>query len=173
MPKFNKTIRPAEELVAVLKRKGLSIADEAKAVSYIRNIGYYRLKAYFYPLYREPKHKHIFKINATFDKVMNMYRFDRKLRLLLFNEIEKIEVAFRSVIVNIVSEELGDYFWMTERKYFKNESHFKSSLNLIRYEYEKSKEEFIIHFKNKYSDPFPPSWMIVEILPLAIYVIFL
>lgn len=55
MPKFNKTNRPAEELVAVLKRKGLSIADEAKAVSYIRNIGYYRLKAYFYPLYREPK----------------------------------------------------------------------------------------------------------------------
>lgn len=71
---------------------------------------------------------------------MNMYRFDRKLRLLLFNEIEKIEVAFRSVIVNIVSEELVDYFWMTERKYFKNESHFKSSLNLIRYEMKNQKK---------------------------------
>ena len=81
MPKFNKTNRTAEELVVVLKRKGLYIADEAKAINYIRNIGYYRLKAYFYPLYQEPKHKHQFKDNAAFDKVMNMYRFDRKLRL--------------------------------------------------------------------------------------------
>lgn len=107
MPKFNKTNRTAEELLVVLKRKGLSIADEAKSITYLRNIGYYRLKAYFYPLYQEPKHKHLFKVNATFDKVMNMYRFDRKLRLLLFNEMEKIEVAFRSVIVNIVTDELG------------------------------------------------------------------
>lgn len=29
-----------------------------------------------------------------------MYRFDRKLRLLPFNEIEKIEVAIRTEIVN-------------------------------------------------------------------------
>ena len=98
MPKFNKTNRTADDLIVVLKRKGLSIADEAKSINYIRNIGYYRLKAYFYPLYQEPKHKHLFKVDATFDKVMNMYRFDRKLRLLLFNEIEKIEVAFRSII---------------------------------------------------------------------------
>ena len=167
MPKFNKTNRTADDLIVVLKRKGLSIADEAKSINYIRNIGYYRLKAYFYPLYQEPKHKHMFKVDATFDKVMNMYRFDRKLRLLLFNEIEKIEVAFRSIIVNTVNEELGDVFWMTEKKYFKNESHFYSSLNLIQSEYEKSKEEFIIHFKNKYSDPYPPSWMIAEILPLG------
>ena len=35
--------------------------------------------------------------------------------------------------------------------------------------YEKSKEEFIIHFKHKYSDscPYPPAWMIAEILPLG------
>ena len=124
MPKFNKTNRTAEELLVVLKRKGLSIADEAKFITYLRNIGYYRLKAYFYPLYQEPKHKHLFKVNATFDKVMNMYRFDRKLRLLLFNEMEKIEVAFRSVIVNVVTDELGDVFWMTEGSYFKNESSF-------------------------------------------------
>ena len=74
MPKFNKTNRTAEELLAVLKIKGLSIADDAKAVNYIHNIGYYRLKAYFYPLYKDPKYEHLFKVDATFDKVMNMYR---------------------------------------------------------------------------------------------------
>ena len=64
MPKFNKEYRTAEELIAVLKKKGLTIEDEAKAINYICNIGYYRLKSYFYPLYQEPKYKHLFKVKA-------------------------------------------------------------------------------------------------------------
>ena len=169
MATYNKPNKTAKELVTGLQVKGLIINNEERAINYVRNIGYFRLKAYFYPLYQEPKHKHIFKPEATFDKVMNMYRFDRKLRLLLFNEIEKVEVAFRSAIVNIVSEVLGDIFWMTESKYFKSQSYFNSSLAFIQSEYDKSKEEFIIHFKGKYSDShlFPPAWMIAEILPLG------
>ena len=167
MSKFIKPNKTDEELVVCLKNKGLSIDNDIRAINYVRNIGYFRLKAYFYPLYLEPKNLHLFKKDATFEKVMNMYSFDRKLRLLLFNEIEKIEIAFRSIIVNEVSNELGDIFWMTENKYFKSQSHFNSTLSLIQSEYSKSKEEFIIHFKRKYSNPFPPVWMIAEILPLG------
>ena len=39
---------------------------------------------------------------------MMLYRFDKKLRLLIFNEIEKIEVAVRSAIVNIGSAMTGN-----------------------------------------------------------------
>ena len=46
-----------------------------------------------YPLLKTPKTAHIFKEGATFKKVMMLYRFDKKLRLLMFNEIEKIEIA--------------------------------------------------------------------------------
>ena len=45
---------------------------------------------------------------------MDMYRFDRKLRLLLFNEIEKIEVAIRSCITNAVSVYFNDLFCASE-----------------------------------------------------------
>lgn len=38
-----------------------------------------------------PKEQHRYKPNTTFDQVMMLYRFDKKLRLLIFNEIEKIE----------------------------------------------------------------------------------
>lgn len=165
--RYDKLSMAAGQLVANLQDKGLCIRDANRAADYIHNIGYFRLKAYFYPLYREPKSKHLFKEGSTFDRVMNMYRFDRKLRLLLFNEIEKIEVAFRSTMANIVSDVLSDIFWMTNGNYFKDASHFETSFNQIQYEYEHSKEEFIIHFKNKYSDDFPPAWMIAEILPLG------
>ena len=49
---------------------------------------------------------------------MMLYRFDKKLRLLLFNEIEKIEVAVRCAIVNLGTEMTGNPFWMTDANNF-------------------------------------------------------
>lgn len=76
--------------IELLKNRGLNITDEQKAANYLTNIGYFRLSAYFYPLLETPKENHIYKPSASFDNVMNLYRFDRKLRRILFNEIEKI-----------------------------------------------------------------------------------
>lgn len=87
--------------------------DEQKVADYLYNIGYFRLSAYFYPLLKFPKEQHHYKAGSTFTQALNMYRFDRKLRLLLFNEIEKIEIAIRSCIINAASEFFNDLFWIT------------------------------------------------------------
>ncbi|MDR2496594.1 MAG: Abi family protein [Tannerellaceae bacterium] len=85
-------------------------------MGYLATIGYFRLSAYFYPLLKEPKTEHIYKDGATFEMALDMYRFDRKLRILLFNEIEKIEVAIRSAMTNLISGELNDAFWIKRAK---------------------------------------------------------
>ena len=46
-----------------------------------------------------PKTAHLYKEGSSFKKVMMLYRFDKKLRLLMFNEIEKIEIA-RKMLAN-------------------------------------------------------------------------
>lgn len=38
---------------------------------------------------------------------INPYRFDKKLRLFLFNDIEKVEIALRSALTNIVTRKLA------------------------------------------------------------------
>ena len=68
-----------------------------------------------------------------------MYRFDRKLRLLLFNEIEKIEVAIRSCITNAVSEYFNDLFWITNPAYFFNMQSFRYTQDTIDAELKKIK----------------------------------
>jgi abortive infection bacteriophage resistance protein len=165
---YTKTCTLPQDLIPLLKSRGLSIPDEQKAISYLTNIGYYRLSAYCYPLLREPKADHFYKEGATFDLVMNMYLFDRKLRVLLFNEIEKIEVAIRSAMNNLVSNALNDVFWMTNIACFNNPAGFSKSLTLVQSEINRTKEEFIDHFRNKYAEPFPPAWMISEIIPLGV-----
>ncbi|MDR3181055.1 MAG: Abi family protein [Prevotellaceae bacterium] len=165
---YHKTCTLPQDLILLLKSRGLSIPDEQWAISYLMNIGYFRLSAYLYPLLKEPKNDHLYKDGATFDMALNMYRFDRKLRILLFNEIEKVEVAIRSAMNNYICDGLNDVFWMSESKYFRNPIVFAKTLTLIKSEINKTKEEFIAHFRHKYSNPYPPSWMITEIIPLGV-----
>jgi len=86
----------------------------------------------------------------------------------MFNEIEKIEIAVRSAIVNIMSRETGNLFWMTDPTCFFDINIFQKTKQLIDSELLKSKEDFIEHFRKTYSDPYPPAWILAEILPLGV-----
>ena len=165
---YTKSCTLPNDLVSLLKSRGLVISNEQKAKKYLTSIGYFRFTAYLYPLLKNPKTDHCYKDGATFEMALDMYRFDRKLRVLLFNEIEKIEVAIRSAMNNLISNALNDVFWMTESSYFNNATNFSKTLSLIQSELGRTKEEFIDHFKNKYTEPFPPAWMISEIMPLGV-----
>ena len=90
LPHFTKHYMTEADLVALLESRGLIISDETKAVRYLESIGYYRLSAYMYPFLKVPKESHQYKDGTTFQQVLNLYRFDKKLRMLLLNEIEKV-----------------------------------------------------------------------------------
>ncbi len=165
---FHKKFLSVTEQLNLLKKRGLLIENDERTKDYLKHIGYFRLSAYCHPLLKEPKKQHIYKPGATFKQVLDMYRFDRKLRLLLFNEIEKIEVAIRTEIVNTGCGFLKDIFWLTIPKYFKDKNRYEQSLFLIDAELSKSKEDFILHFKQKYNNQYPPAWMLAEIMPLGL-----
>lgn len=107
---FTKRFESSENLVNLLESRGLQIYDRNKAIQYLDNIGYYRLSAYMYPLLKMPKTAHLYKEGSSFKKVMMLYRFDKKLRLLMFNEIEKIEIAIRRAVMQITADMTGNPF---------------------------------------------------------------
>jgi len=138
--------------------------DERKVESYLLNIGYHRLSAYIYPFYKSPKSDLKLKEGTNFEQVLTLYRFDKKLRILLFNEIEKIEVAIRSVLANIGCQELDDRYWITKPEYFANADKFNQTLAVIDKELTSSKEDYIEDFRRNYVENYPPAWMITEVL---------
>ena len=165
---FQKPYTSAHDLVCLLLSRGLKVTEPAQAERYLEFIGYYRLSAYMYPLLQIPKEQHRYKPDATFSQVMMLYRFDKKLRLLIFNEIEKIEVAVRSAIVNIGSEMMGNPFWMTDSNNFIDAAKFRHTMDLIDAELNRSREDFIVHFKQTYSNAYPPAWILAEVLPFGV-----
>lgn len=165
---FTKTYTSTQDLIQLLQSRGLQITDALKAQRYLQSIGYYRLSGYMYPFLEQPKEAHRYKKLASFEKVMMLYRFDKKLRLLIFNEIEKIEVAVRSAIVNIGCEVTGNPFWMSDVQNFVDSSIHHTTMGLMRKEVDNSREDYLVHFKSTYSSPFPPAWILAEVLPFGV-----
>lgn len=90
-----------------LRCRGLFIDDEQLAVRYLSNISYYRLRAYTYPFQNNTDFladHHFNRDDIHFSDIIDLYCFDRRLRSLMFNAIEKIEVAVRTKIVQTYSE---------------------------------------------------------------------
>lgn len=150
------------EQISQLKKRGLIIESQEKACHILKNISYYRMSGYWYPFLKDPKSSHEFKFEASFNNAFRLYCFDRELRSLILNEIEKIEVAIRAQLIYQLSHSKGP-FWYADSENFKKHSAHEISKSKLSSEFDKSDEEFIISFKSKYSNSMPPSWMMLEI----------
>lgn len=118
---FHETLYDRGRLDGSAEKSWLVISNEDKAVRYLESIGYYRLFAYMYPFLKALKETHQYKDGTTFQQVLNLYRFDKKLRMLLLNEIEKVEIAIRRAIMNIPVQMTGDSYWLTNSVHFAKE----------------------------------------------------
>ena len=148
-----------------LKSRGMQFQDEAKAENYLENLNYYRLSAYWLPF--EANHQtHTFKEGTTFERVLELYIFDRELRLLMLDAIERIEVSVRSKFAYEISQKYGSHPHLDE-SIFKSVGYYKKTLSKLKSEIDRSKEPFIKHFKEKYSEEFPPIWASVELMTLG------
>jgi abortive infection bacteriophage resistance protein len=121
---FQKPAIDPRKLLKHLKRRGLLVPDESKALHALEYIGYYRLLIYMRPLQQKDK---TFQPNAAFDNILNLYGFDRKLRLLCLDAIERIEVALRAALINSLAQNYGPHFYL-ERRFFEKRSGFKTFL---------------------------------------------
>lgn len=109
-----KTWMSMEDQLARLKQRGLAVSDDAAALSYLRRIGYYRLSGYWYPLRvidpvaseREGKPVRLdaFVPGSRFEDVVKLYVFDKKLRLLAMDALERIEMAVRVDVAYLLGQ---------------------------------------------------------------------
>ena len=175
--KFSKKATSVQEQISLLNQRGLIISNPKEAAHYLQFISYYRFSGYFFHFQKKDgsPSENDFHPNQTFDKILNIYRFDRELRLLVMDAVERIEVAFRSGVINVMSQRDGPH-WLCDAKHFVKFTHVDliNKIEQITREYAEAKrrgrpkgELFIDHYATKYTDPkHPPCWMLAEVLSL-------
>ena len=111
MAEYNKPFLTFEQQADLLISRGL-ICDRSDLISKLESVGYYRLSGYL----------HLFKVdddefvdNTTLDKVYEIYRFDRQLRVLVIDAIERFEVYVRTNLVYKLSERYGAFGFLDSK----------------------------------------------------------
>lgn len=164
-PYLKRPLTPAEH-IDLLRGRGLVVADAGKAAHYLSFIGYFRLSGYFPPFRRTDVAGDTFRPGTTFADVLDRYIFDRKLRMLLADPLERIEVAVRTVLSNEMSLRHGP-FWPTNPDLFdegKHEEVLKTIRGATDLKEGRTHHDFLKHYATRYEDETPPSWMIFETL---------
>ncbi len=166
MINYDKKSMSVSEQIGLLKSRGLIIDNLEFATKFLENINYYHFSGYLYVFENKLStndRSHIFE-NTSFGDVYKFYNTDIKIIQLLFSCISYFEIYMR----NIMARKGLDVY--NNDPFFNYSLDCYSSINkyLIK-EANKSKEIFILHYKNKYNNnlDYIPIWINVEIMSLG------
>ena len=162
---YKKPALTSKEQVSQLKSRGMFFDDEDAAEKFLSAVNYYRLSGYWLPfeISRDP---HRFKPRTTFKQVVDLYRFDKGLRSLLFEGISIFEVSFRARWSYQMGFDYGSHSYL-DPKYASDFSKWIDNMKNVQTEYSRSKEIFVKHFQTKYEESFPPIWVVCELFSLG------
>jgi abortive infection bacteriophage resistance protein len=163
--KDNSKVKPPKtykEQVELYKSRNLHIENSEYAEKTLQRINYYRLSAYGLTL-KDPINKNQYISSSSFNRMLSLYEFDRRLRLLLLGVLETIEIAFRTHISYEIAHKFGPLGYK-DKENFINEKFHQESLDELEILIKKSRkgELFIEHHFKKY-EGIIPIWAVIEV----------
>ena len=120
---------------------------------------------------RKTRKNHNFIPGKSFDDILNLYIFDRNLRLITICAIERVEIAVRTTIINECSQEY-DAHWYMYPNLFKDQVEHASFIKCVKkltFFNKNGKGNTVFeHYYTKHTYPMlPTAWMIADVVPLG------
>jgi abortive infection bacteriophage resistance protein len=163
---FGKSPTTCANQVALLEKRGMIITDRAAAEFHLRHLNYYRLAAYWLPF--EADHRsHRFLPGTHLDDVLRLYAFDRGLRLLVLDAVERVEVSMRSQWAYQLAHRHGPHAHLDATLAYKIPL-WQDNLDKLSREVQRSDEAFIRHLLTSYAEALPPVWAVCEVMSLGL-----
>jgi abortive infection bacteriophage resistance protein len=156
---YNKSFLTIDKQIGLFEERGLKIGDKKRAEFFLKHISYYHLSIYTKALQNKDNS---FKNDSNFEDIIVLYNFDKKLRLLLLDVLERIEMSFKCVLAYEITKYKDDNFWYANENNFCNG---KDDIEKLLDDVRASKEIYIQHYYRSYSKPmYPPAWIFFESL---------
>lgn len=179
LPPYAKPHLSFADQVNLLKGRGLTISNEWRAERHLERIGYYRLKDYWEPLRqsrvftrpsggRGTEILEDFRPGSRFEHAVDLYVFDKKLRLVMADAIERIEVGLRVDVAHVLGRRNAFAHRSTAYLDPKRSTAPQGTSNchaewLVRADQNetRSRADWVQDFRTRYRPPLP-IWMAVE-----------
>ncbi|WP_062381108.1 Abi family protein [Demequina pelophila] len=150
------------EQAAQLMGRGL-IADRAALIRRLETVSYFRLSGYAFAFRTAGSDR--FRTGTRLEHVWLRYTFDRALRLLVLDALERVEVDVRTQLVTELAIGSGPFGYLDPAHLPGLSAHQHGRLlDRARTELQKSREDHAMHFKKKYAEhAHPPIWLMAEL----------
>ncbi len=142
MRPFEKPPLAVDEQLQLLKDRGLVIRDDKRAAALLEVVSLFRLSPYMRPFQRAGNPAHSFIEGATLADIVTLYRFDRELRNLVMDALERVEVAVRACIGNTMAKRYDDSHWYLNRVHFKHHFDHAGFLDELKRKLERERANF-------------------------------
>jgi abortive infection bacteriophage resistance protein len=163
-----KYVKPAltfDQQLSLLESRGLVVQDRSLAIRWLGRVSYYRFSAYLYT-YRVPGSNN-YRPGTTFSEIAKLYNFDRQLRLMLLDAIERIEIWLRTAVTYELAHRCGPFGYLKRSSFIKGFG-YKQFRRTLQQAQDRSKEAFVQHYWSKYTgENHLPIWMATEVLTLG------
>lgn len=177
---YDKPPMTLDALAGRLTDRGVAIPDRDRTLRYLRHIGYYRLSPYTIP-FQKGDTGHLLREGTSFDDVLDLYVFDRTLRLVVLDALERAEVAVRAALTDHMSTAYDNPHWYLDASHFRDRGRHAGLLKIVRDTCDErlrgtpdSGEDSLVHrsalehYLTTYGSPeLPPSWLMVETLTIG------
>lgn len=148
--------------IKLLKSRNLIIDNEEYALNFLRKVSYYRLSGYRF-LFEEERGADLFIDGAKFDDLVQVYEFDRQLRFLVLDMIERIEVTLRTKLTYLHAHKYGKHGYSDPANFHSKFDHRKVFGDVLK-ELDRSQELFIESYKSRFGDTNVYWWMLTEVI---------
>lgn len=163
---MGKRAKSLHQQIELLRRRGMTIANEEKAKETILEIGWYRLSLYWFPFERRypnaMSEKHEFIEGVCFEDALMLYAFDFYMRNMLMRKLERVETAFRTYMIYTVSNAYPDSpHWFADERVV-NERQARNFERAVYIPLRRVSEDIILHHRRFPRDRFAPAWKTLE-----------
>lgn len=168
---MTKPLKPATAIsqqVQLLRERGMEV-DTDLARQWLNNVSYYRLSAYWYParlMQPNGKRSDNFTPGTSFTNAVNLYEADRKLRTLVHDGMERIEVTMRTRIGEVLCS--TNPLAYTQADQFRpgfNHQHWLDTAHK-RVARAARNNAAIQHYRDEYNQQYP-FWVLAEVLDFS------
>lgn len=149
------------------------VADRDDLIRHLQDVGYYRLSGYWH-IYKK-RGTDVFWEGTTFQRVWDMYVFDRQFRLVVLDAVERVEIYMRTQLAYLLAEQTGPFGFLDAsnlpRLSVERYNHFIDKCHEV-YGRARAGEPFAKHFHDKYGDKhdLPPYWVLVNVMDFGMVV---
>ena len=151
------------EQMQLMKSRGLIITDEDECLEFLRSVNYYWSSAYLLPFKQKDDS---YTPGTTFKKFYRIYKFDRKLRSLIFSVIEEIELHLRAQFAYHSAHAHGATAYLCNEHYNSRHDHDKF-LKVINVAISNNKNtSVVLHHNSVYGGVFP-IWVIIDFFSIG------